>query len=76
MYRLKFPALFKVSPVLRKKSFRSMTKEEKQALLKEAAQEAIAEVHAAGLPTAHGDDKGVYLLYPDGHREYIKRHPK
>ena len=40
--------------------------------LRQAAKEGIAEVHAAGYPTTHGDDKGVFNLYPDGHREYIK----
>lgn len=37
----------------------------------EATKEAIASAHAAGLYTTHGDDKGVFRLYPDGHREYI-----
>ena len=59
-----------------KKPFLGLTKDEKEALLKEATEEAIAETHAAGYPTAHGDERGVYLLYPDGHREYIKRYPK
>ena len=39
---------------------------------KEAAKEAIAETHAAGYPTTHGDDKGVYRLYPNGEKKYIK----
>ena len=59
-----------------KKPFLGLTKDEKEALLKEAAGEAIAEVHAAGFPTTHGDDKGVYLLYPDGRRHYIERYGK
>jgi len=37
----------------------------------EAAREAIASAHAAGLYTTHGNDKDVFRLYPDGHREYI-----
>ena len=57
-----------------KKSFFGMNKDEKEALLKEAADEAIAEAHAGGRPTIHGDAKGVYALYPDGHKEYIKRY--
>lgn len=36
-----------------------------------AAKKAIAESHAMGLPTAHGDNIGLYYLYPDGHKEYI-----
>lgn len=38
----------------------------------EAAKEAIDETHAAGRPSTHGDEKGVYHLFPDGHREYTK----
>ena len=59
-----------------KKSFFDMSGKEMEALLKEAAAEAIAEIHAAGLPTTHGDEKGVYRLYPDGRKEYIKRYEK
>ena len=58
------------------KSFFAMSKDEKEALLGEAAAEAIAEAHAAGHSTTHGDEKGVYRLYPDGHKEYIKRYTK
>lgn len=47
-------------------------REELDAFFKEAAKAAIAETHAAGRPSAHGDEKGLYLLYPDGHKEYIK----
>jgi len=49
-----------------------MTMEEKEAVAQEAARKAIAETHAAGRPSTHGDEKGVYQLYPDGHKEYIK----
>ncbi|MGD0237475.1 MAG: hypothetical protein ABSC55_23465 [Syntrophorhabdales bacterium] len=59
-----------------KKSFFDMSGKEMEALLKEAAAEAIAKTHAAGLPTTHGDEKGVYRLYPDGHKEYTKRYTK
>jgi hypothetical protein len=76
LYRLRFPALFKPSQIPTKKSFFTMTKDEKEALLKEAADEAIAEAHAAGHPTTHGDEKGIYRLYPDGHRKYVKWYPK
>ncbi len=74
LYRLSFPALFQASPVSIKKSFFAMSGDEIEALLKEAAAEAIAEAHAAGRPTTHGDEKGVYRLHPDGHKEYIKRY--
>lgn len=46
--------------------------EEMDAIVKEAARKAIAETHAAGRPSTHGDDKGIYRLYPDGHKEYIE----
>ena len=39
---------------------------------RKAAREAVNEAHAAGLSTSHGDDKGIYNLFPDGHREYVK----
>ena len=51
-----------------------MTVEEKAMLARDATQSAIAHSHALGLPTTHGDQKGVYLLYPDGHKEYVKEY--
>lgn len=41
-------------------------------VFKEAAQKAITETHAAGRASTHGDSKGIYHLYPDGKKEYIK----
>jgi hypothetical protein len=58
------------------KSFFDMEKSEQEHILAEITSEAIEKIHAAGLPTSHGDNKGVYLLYPDGHREYIKTYDK
>lgn len=55
-----------------KKTFQNMTKEEKEALFAEAAKIAISETHAQGRPSFHGDDKGMYYLYPDGKKEYIE----
>ncbi|MBP2629441.1 MAG: hypothetical protein H6Q70_69 [Firmicutes bacterium] len=55
-----------------KKDFRELTNEEEEAMFAEATRKAIAETHAAGRPSTHGDAKGVYHLYPDGHKEYIK----
>lgn len=54
------------------KPFWEMNKEEQETLLAEGTKKAIAETHAAGRSTTHGDDKGVYNLYPDGRKEYIK----
>ena len=48
------------------------TEHEMEILAGEAAKEAIDETHAAGRPSTHGDEKGVYHLFPDGHKEYIK----
>jgi hypothetical protein len=49
-----------------------MINEEMDLIVKQATKKAIAETHAAGRPSTHGDDKGVYQLYPDGRKEYIK----
>ena len=56
------------------KQFLELSKEEHEKLAGEATSAAIARQHALGLPTTHGDDKGIYRLYPDGHREYIERY--
>ena len=42
------------------------------AIVKAAATAAIARTHAAGRPTTHADNKGIYRLYPDGHKIYIE----
>jgi len=34
--------------------------------LREACRQAIAQTHAAGLPTYHADREGMYRLFPDG----------
>ncbi|HUW65735.1 MAG TPA: hypothetical protein VMW83_13790 [Spirochaetia bacterium] len=54
------------------KNYWDMTKEEKEAMLAAAAKEEIAKHHAAGRATVHGDDKGVFLIHPDGTKEYVK----
>lgn len=39
-----------------------------------AVRKAIAETHAAGLPTCHASDREgdrMCFLFPDGHREYF-----
>lgn len=53
-----------------------LSKEEKETLLSEVGKTAIAEAHALGLATTHGDEKGIYKLYPDGHKEYTKLYTK
>ncbi len=46
------------------------TAEESQSVVRYAAKEAIEQAHFQGIATTHLDDKGIYLLYPDGHKEY------
>jgi hypothetical protein len=55
-----------------KKNYWDMTKEEKEAMLAEAAREEIAKHHAAGRSTIHGDNIGVFLMHPDGRKQYVK----
>lgn len=38
---------------------------------RDAVKKAISETHDAGRPTTHGDQEGVYHLYPNGTKEYI-----
>jgi hypothetical protein len=52
--------------------FINMEKAEIEALYSQGTEAAILEAHAAGLPTTHIDEKGIYDLYPDGHKEYIE----
>jgi hypothetical protein len=54
------------------RGFLDMDKAEREAFFGEATRKAIAKIHAAGHPTTHGDEQGIYQLYPDGHREYIE----
>ncbi len=54
------------------KSFIAMDKSERESLFGQATEKAIAKIHAAGLPTTHGDAQGIYQLYPDGHKEYVE----
>ena len=54
------------------KRFIDMDKAEREAFFGEATRKAIAKIHAAGHPTTHGDEQGIYQLYPDGHKEYIE----
>lgn len=53
-------------------SLLEMTREQKEARAGKATRTAIARSQALGHPTAHADEKGIYNLYPDGHKEYVK----
>ena len=54
------------------KTFFDLTGQEIDAIVKSAAASAVARTHAAGCFSTHGDEKGVYRLYPDGRKEYIE----
>ncbi|WP_406285408.1 hypothetical protein [Embleya sp. NBC_00896] len=41
-------------------------------LMTEAVRQAVAELHAAGLPAVGGDEGGVYRVYPDGTKVYVE----
>ena len=41
-----------------------------EAPVRKAVAEAIQSTHTRGLATCHGDDGGVYYLYPDGSKRY------
>lgn len=53
-----------------------LTKEELEKILADGIAKEIAETHALGLPTTHGDSHGVYQIYPDGRKVYIKIYSK
>ena len=54
-----------------KKDFFAMSAEERTVLYAQGIREDVARHHAAGRYTTHGDETGVYRLYPDGRKEYI-----
>ena len=56
--------------------FIKLSKDETEKIFGEATRKAIAETHATGRPSCHGDNKGVYELYPDGTKKYIKLYEK
>ena len=56
--------------------FIELPKEEQEKIFGEATRKAITETHAAGRPSCHGDNLGVYNLYPDGTKKYIKLYEK
>jgi hypothetical protein len=54
------------------RNFFDLDKGEKEAYFAQATRNAIARIHEAGLPTIHGDERGIYELYPDGHKVYVE----
>jgi hypothetical protein len=57
---------------VRSKTLLEMSKKEIEAIYGDATEKTVEKHHAAGRFTTHGDDKGVYRLYPDGRKEYIE----
>ena len=55
--------------------FGDLGAEEVTRISTEGVKAAIADLHAAGIPSVHGDAKGIYKLYPDGYKEYTKLYP-
>lgn len=56
-----------------KKSFFDMNGEERAAMYAEGIAAEVARHHAGERYTTHGDEQGVYRLYPDGRKRYINR---
>lgn len=56
-----------------KKDFFAMTKEDRTALYAQGIRAEVKRHHAEGRYTTHGDERGVYRLYPDGRKEYVDR---
>ena len=56
----------------KKNGFLEMSKTEIEAVYGEETRKAIKKHYAAGRFTTHGDEKGVYRLYPNGRKEYIE----
>ena len=54
-----------------KKNFFDMSTEERTAMYDQGIRTEVARHHAGGRYTTHGDERGVYRLYPDGRKEYI-----
>ena len=60
----------------KKKGFLEMNKTEIETVYGEETRKAIKKHYAAGRFTTHGDEKGVYRLYPDGRKKYIEGYPE
>ena len=52
--------------------FCDLDDEELMRIVTQAAAAGIAELHAKGIPSTHADEKGVYKLYPDGHKVHLE----
>jgi hypothetical protein len=55
------------------REFDDLPPEEQSRILGRATRAAIAKTHAMGRPSVHGDRQGIFELYPDGSKKYIKK---
>ncbi len=73
--RVKAPSAEKFDPLRDALyEFATMSIEDRERLGAESVKKAIAQTHAAGLPTCHASDTegyGLCFLVPDSHREYF-----
>ncbi|MGR6904581.1 hypothetical protein [Lysinibacillus sp. BSL11] len=51
-------------------------KDEAECILRQSAKKDIEKIHNLGLPIRTVDELGVYDLYPDGRKEYVKLYKK
>ena len=56
--------------IVKTKGFLGRSIEEQEAFFADATKHAIARIHAAGLPSVHGDTYGLYYIFPDGRKVY------
>lgn len=46
--------------------------DEAESILRQSAKKAIEKTHKLGFPVRTADELGVYDLFPDGRKEYVK----
>lgn len=54
------------------KGFCDLEPEELQRSFEKAAQDGISQLHSKGIPAVLADENGIYELYPDGEKKYLK----
>lgn len=52
------------------------SKEDTEAFFKEHFKKLIQDTLDKGIPVRTADEKGIYDLYPDGRKEYVKLYPE
>ncbi|AYV72916.1 hypothetical protein M1D49_00360 [Bacillus sp. PK3-056] len=59
-----------------KKIHMNTPKDEAECILRQSTKKDIEKFHKLGLPVRTVDELGVYDLYPDGRKEYVKLYKK